>query len=345
MKVTWYSKGFRRSKLSKIKSYFSRHKHDYDGLTASKWIRCLQVIPYLEKSNIECCIDDGSSLETDIAVITRWQDARAYELIRKLRQENVKIIFDVCVNYFDGPVTFPRGYGVSKVQVDEIRKIAPIVDVVTCASRYIQERANELNSNAIYIPDSVDLNHFRLRKKRGEYFRGIPMAIWAGHAVKVGEVIDLYPLLKQRGISLTVISNKKINMPGPYQYIPWSYRRFPENIIKGDFCISPRRIDNTYDLGHSHFKIGVFMSQGVPALCANLPSYEELIQKTNGGLICESELDWVNALDNILEDRESLWRWSQGAFNGMRSYSTEVIARSYVNIFETLLSGRIDGSG
>ena len=38
------------------------------------------------------------------------------------------------------------------------------------------------------------------------------MAIWAGHAVKVGEVIDLYPLLKQRGISLTVISNQKINM-------------------------------------------------------------------------------------------------------------------------------------
>ena len=109
--------------------------------------------------------------------------------------------------------------------------------------------------------------------------------------------------------------------------------------MEGDFCISPRRTDNTYDLGHSHFKIGVFMAQGVPALCSALPSYKELIRKTDGGMICQSDLDWVTVLDNILEDRESLWRWSKGAYEGMRCYSTEVLAKSYLKVFEKLISG------
>lgn len=339
MRVTWYSKGFKPSAFSSIKNYVLGQKHNYDYLTASLWIRCLQIIPYLEKLNIECCTNDGSSLDTDIGIIMRWQDADAYELINKLRNHDVKTILDVCVNYFDGPVEFTEGYGVSKVQVEEMRRIAPVADVITCSSTYIQERASELNPRAICIPDSINLEHFRLRKKSGDYSGRIPRAIWAGHSVKASEVVDLYPILRQRGIPLTVISNQKISIPGPHRFIPWSYQSFPENIMGGDFCISPRRTDNSYDLGHSHFKIGVFMAQGVPALCSALPSYVELIGKTNGGMICQSHLDWVKVLDKILEDRNSLWRWSTGAYEGMRCYSTANIAMSYMEVFETLVSG------
>ena len=53
----------------------------------------------------------------------------------------------------------------------------------------------------------------------------------------------------------------------------------------------------------------------------------------------DTGLDWVKVLDNILEDRNSLWRWSAGAYEGMRCYSTANIAMSYMEVFEMLVSG------
>lgn len=339
MRVTWYIKGLKESRLSRIKNRFGINSHNFDKHLTSTWNRCLQLIPYLEKMNIDCRVDNGGDLNTDIAVLIRWHDAGAYDLVSRLKDRKAKTVLDLCVNYFDETGTFPGGYCVSKPLVEEVRKITPSVDMVICGSEYIRQRALEFNPNCVYLPESIDAQHFVYKKKQREFDRQIPRAIWSGQSVKSFEVAELYPLLEKRRIPLTIISNNKPEMPGPYHYIPWSYYTFPRNIVKGDFCISPRRTDNTYDMGHSHFKIGAFMAQGVPTLAAPLPSYREVIEKTRGGRICESGLAWEEALDEVLADRDILWQWSQAAYEGMRSYSTENVAKKYAETFEHLASG------
>ena len=76
--------------------------------------------------------------------------------------------------------------------------------------------------------------------------------------------------------------------------------------------------------------------RGVPALASPLPSYREIIEKTGGGRICESDKEWENAFDEILEDRKMLWEWSQSAYEGMKEYSTESVVKQYISLFEKL---------
>jgi glycosyltransferase involved in cell wall biosynthesis len=115
--------------------------------------------------------------------------------------------------------------------------------------------------------------------------------------------------------------------------MPWSYHAFPRNILRGDLCIAPRSTDNPYDLGHSHFKIGVFMAEGVPALASPLPSYVEVIGETGAGKICDSEESWESTIDRVLEDRQMLKIWSLAAQRRMYLYSTESIAQRYIQLF------------
>ena len=159
MRVTWYINNFRLKGLDRIKNIFNLYKYDYDSFYASVWNRCFQLIPYLEKNNIKCSVNDGSNLNTDIAVLIRWQDESAYNLVQRLRDKHVKTILDLCVNYFDGTGNFPGGYGVSEEQVEEVKRIAVAVNGIICGSEYIRQRANNFNLNTAYLPDSIDNNH------------------------------------------------------------------------------------------------------------------------------------------------------------------------------------------
>ena len=47
--------------------------YNYDRVLASVWLRCLQLIPYLEEQGILCRINDFSA-NSDISIFVRWQN-------------------------------------------------------------------------------------------------------------------------------------------------------------------------------------------------------------------------------------------------------------------------------
>lgn len=308
---------------------------DYDRMPASVWIRCLQLIPYLEERGVHCTVNKPG-VEADIAVFVRWQDEQAYQLARQQKQKGQRIVFDLCVNFFDETGLFEGGYGTTRERVTEAQRMGEVADVITCGSEFIRKRASEFHPRTVYLSESIDGRHFRFEKFPSDFNRPALTAVWSGQPSKSTELAALYPLLARRGISLIVISEKRPPLPGPYTCVPWSYYTFPHAILKGDLCVTPRRTDNPYDCGHSHFKIGVFMAQGVPALASPLPSYIEVIEKTGGGRICASESAWAAALDEVVKDRQMIEKWSQDAYRGMLSYSTESVVEKYIELFESL---------
>jgi nuclear transport factor 2 (NTF2) superfamily protein len=301
-------------------------------MPASVWIRCLQLIPYLKKHGVVSTVNNPNTDE-DVAIFVRWQDKQAYKLAKNKKKKGQRIIFDLCVNYFDETGLFHGEYGSTKERVMEAARMVELADIITCASEFIKQRASEYHPNVIYLPDSVNFNHFRFKKSHSDFDKRVLTAVWAGQSNKIAELVCLYPLLSRRRIPLVIISDKKPSLPGPYIYMPWSYHAFPRNILRGDLCIAPRSTDNPYDLGHSHFKIGVFMAEGVPALASPLPSYVEVIGETGAGKICDSEESWESTIDRVLEDRQMLKIWSLAAQRRMYLYSTESIAQRYIQLF------------
>ena len=66
------------SKSDSISKLLRLGYYNFDKVSASVWLRCLQLIPYLEEKGIRCRINDFSS-ESDISIFVRWQDDQAYQ--------------------------------------------------------------------------------------------------------------------------------------------------------------------------------------------------------------------------------------------------------------------------
>ena len=191
-----------------------------------------------------------------------------------------------------------------------------------------------------YIPESIDFKHFKYSKNKENFNKRSFKAIWSGQQVKAKELNEVLPLLRERNLPLIVISERKPELSYPFEYIPWSYYTFPKVILKGDLCICPRKTDNSYDLGHSHLKVGIFLAHGIPVLASPIPSYVEVIEKSKGGKICEFSTEWASALDEILMNPGILWDWSQLAKKAMEAYSTENVVQEYVKLFQQLLDSK-----
>lgn len=309
---------------------------DFNRMPASVWIRCLQLIPYLEERGVRCTVNEPDA-KADISIFVRWQDEKAYRLAREQKGKGQRIIFDLCVNYFDQTGMLGDGYGTTAKNVQECTNMVSMSDAVTCASKFIAERAQRFHPRVVYLPDSIDGRHFRFRKSLKDFQRRPLRAIWCGVAVKAQELNPILPILADRGLGLTLISEVRPKIAGHFSFIPWTYETFSRHILDGELCISYRSTDSPYNLGHSFFKIGVFMAQGVPVLASPVPSYGEILENGNSGMICSSPEDWERSLDMILADREMLIKWSEQGVQTIERYSTEHIAIEYCNLFNQLM--------
>jgi glycosyltransferase involved in cell wall biosynthesis len=317
-------------------TWFIPVKHrKFDAMSASIWIRCLQLLPYLEEKGVKCKVNDPDA-EADICIFIRWQDETAFEIARQQKRKGRRIIFDLCVNYFDETGLFEGGYGSPAERVEECRRMVEIADVITCASSFIAQRARDYHPWVVYLPDSIDSRHFRLRKPEHDFMEEEIHAIWSGISSKAMELEPILPLLRRHHVPLIVISDQKPQLSMDYRFVRWSHKTFPRHILDGEVCVAPRRVDNPYDLGHSLFKIGAFMAEGVPAIASPVPSYTEVLGDGDSGILCQSEADWDRALDTIIHDRGMLINWSRHASDRMRRYYTDHVADQYVAVFKEL---------
>ena len=326
-------------------SWFLPVQHcDFNRMPASVWIRCLQLLPYLERRHIHSQINQ-SHAETQIAAFVRFQDADACELALREKAAGRKVLFDLCVNYFDETGLIGKGYGTTRERVAETMRMIQIADVVTCASEAIARRAHDVHQHVVYLPDSIDLHHFHYTKPVDDFFRLRLRAIWSGVATKAYELEPILPLLRQRHIDLMLITDQPPTLTVrrwlgrqrmPYHFFPWRYETFPANILEGEICVSYRAVDTPYNQGHSFFKIGVFLAQGIPALASPVPSYVEAFGVAPMGHVCHSLQEWKQMLDAVVEDRDLLRTWTQYTNLFRERYSTETIIEDYQKIFQTL---------
>lgn len=312
-----------------------RHTN-FDRMPASVWIRCLQLLPYLERRGIQSSVNNRQA-GADVCVLVRMQDEVAEGIARSAKQRGCKVAFDLCVNYFDETGILGDGYGVTRKHVEECLRMVALADVVVVASRYIEARARNFHSRVVYLPDSVDRLHFSLDKTYEEVpgwgSRNAPAAIWCGYSVKARELEPFFPLLAEREIPLTIVSDRKPSLSFRFQFVRWRYASAPHDLLRGDFCIAPRQLDTPYNLGHSVFKIGMFLAEGVPALASPVPSYREVLIHERTGLLCDSLGDWGEALERVRANRDVLRGWSHEAREVMRPYLTEQVAEQYAELF------------
>lgn len=323
---------------------------DYNRMPASVWIRCLQLLPYLRELGIESTVNgeatDAEAADAEIAVFVRMHDARALELARAAKAHGQRVVLDLVVNYLDFADVPFVGQPVTTQHQEQVLRMLAVVDAVTCSSSAIATRTAQVHEAVHYIPDSIDFRHFHFTKAAEDFDRQPLRAIWSGAPNKVDELTPILPLLRARRMPLTVITSSghlptyvrhALGRGGlPYRVALWRYASFPKRILEGEICLVHRAVDNSYNQGHSFYKVAVFMAEGVPALASPVPSYAEIIQdRENGGIIADNSVDaWGAALDAILADRNLLAEWSRKSVATVAPYSAQRVAEQYLQLFE-----------
>lgn len=295
-------------------------------------------------------------------VFVKSMNAASQELALKARAKGCHTVFDANVDYFSpaAGTFYYDGMAPKAEQREESCAMAGTCDAVIGDSRYLAEKARLYNGQVAWIPDNIPdawvVEDSTWRPKPG---KKLPL-LWSGDAVKLFELLRIEPVLRrfQDYLRLRLVTGSldvlsRIFSPWqeslrrllsdldceilPFQSIPDLLAFYGE----GGVCVSPRFLDNSYNMGHTEWKISLAMARGRVALVSPQPSYCDLHERAGGqgGRICADEDEWEAALTAMLGGNFP-WEEEQRAACAVvrQYYATSVVAERHAAFLESLSS-------
>lgn len=305
----------------------------------SVWIRAYQTAPYLEAKGYEVLCNEPSP-PPDVAIFQYRHENADIELAKGLQDQGTRIVVDVPSHYFE-PRDSAHGYtdaeGVGAVSEDEVARLRRLIDVadqVWTVSPFLQDVVAEFHDDVRFLAESVDPTHFKSTSLQS-YTDDIVLG-WSGYSVKAKHLSMIEDLIIDNDVTMRIISDEPPDIAVPFQFAEWDYETFPEQISRCDLCVAPRTIEDEYNKSHSLFKIGVFMSLGVPTLASPVPSYELLLGDGRGGALCRSHDQWETHMTRFFSDPVLRNRWTLEAREAMQPYMTPRVAERMDSLIQNL---------
>lgn len=277
-------------KSKKLGLFIPTYKRDYNRVSASIWIRVLQLKKYYEMFGIKVYINNPFIIY-DIAIVYRASSSKILNLIKFLKKTSKKVYWDTCVNYYD------LHSHTNSVQVAITKEISKIVDGVIVSTNAIEEKAKLYNNNVFVMDDPIDRNYFKYKKDRDKINFKNPIFGWSGVSIKAKILNNYKNYIKK----LLIISDKPPILDVEYEFYKWRYESFPYLLTKCDIALLPREFENDpYNIAHSSFKALVFAMCEIPIIANKLPSYEKLAEYYGGIVFLEDvENDIEKAIEKI----------------------------------------------
>jgi glycosyltransferase involved in cell wall biosynthesis len=278
----------------------------------------------------------------DVVVFVKAMDTRARQEAERVQAAGGLVVFDANVNYYE----IWGDYDLPNTQPTEEQRAAATAmteraDAVVADSTYILDIVRKLNDRAEWVPDNVDLRMFRRRREHRAV--GALRLVWSGRAAKARPLTMLADLGSAlRGMELLVVSEREPDVLTllrgalPTSFERFDLRRYARTLRESDVIISPKRLANGYELGHSEWKITLGMAAGLPVVASPQQSYVEAISADGGGIVADSADEWGRALDELrdTERRAELGRLARKTVE--ERYSTPVVARRYGELLLSL---------
>jgi hypothetical protein len=296
-------------------------------------------------------------------VFVKSMDWKCVRLLEKLNAHRVATFYDVNVDYFTSPqgnFRYPS-MRASSDQRERATAMACGARAVLTSSRYLATIAGSLNSATHWLPDNVPM-HWLKRTPKSVASLNTPIALWwSGVSLKLFELLAIKDtLLRYRdrvhlhlvtsALSLTKQweTGLRENFQTLLAQVPHTFHRFTSipALLRlysnaPGFVISPRFLDNNYNLAHSEWKITLGMGAGLPALCSPQPSYLDVQAAAAPGAvqISNSTADWDEIFETVLSGGWNHCEKAAAARDVVeRNYSTEKIAANHRRIVEQHLS-------
>ncbi len=288
-------------------------------------------------------------------VFIKSMDDACRKLATTLGRKGICTVFDANVDYFT-PATgtfYYTSMAPTLQQREQSCSMARSCKAVIADSRYLLGKVLPYNSRTMWIPDNIPGDWIAERSGWRPRSGKRLTLLWSGESVKLFELLRIEPVLRRfrDHLRLRLITGNLDALSRIFE--PWQrrLRRLLEDLEcevtyfqdipnllalydQGGVCISPRFLDNSYNLGHTEWKISLAMARGRVALASPQPSYCDLYERAGGqGVrICSEEAKWNTVLDEMLTGN---FRWEEEQRQACkvvrRYYATSIIAAAHVD--------------
>jgi glycosyltransferase involved in cell wall biosynthesis len=291
----------------------------------------------------------------DAVVFLKSFDPSSLELARRLRGRDTRIVFDINVDYFT-PASGEFRYDTmapTNTQREAAIAMAREADLVITASRHLATACAPFARRVEWLPDHVNFD--LVPALRSTAPDGPVNLWWSGEAVKLLDLLAIEEVLRKFAgryrlrlvtSSLAALDKWKPGLKERFESMAReikaeviAFRTVPELLRQygsGGFILSPRFLDNSYNLGHSEWKLTLGMACGLPAMASPVPSYVDLAGSAEAGAIriCSDTADWDAALGDAIEGR---WGDPAAAREVVRThYATDAVAARHLNLVRSV---------
>jgi glycosyltransferase involved in cell wall biosynthesis len=277
----------------------------------------------------------------DVVVFVKSMDAEAQVEAARIQERGGRVVFDANVNYYEiwGDYELPNTQPTKEQQRDAVT-MTQLADWVVADSSYLLGVVRKYTERASWIPDNVDTRLFRPpRRRSANDFR----VVWSGMAHKARPLLDIREALAATGAELIVVSNEEpvelaeLRNSVPVRFVDFSLRGYAEVLREADVIVSPKRLVNGYELGHTEWKITLGMAAGLPAVASPQQSYIEAITHRGGGIVAAAPGEWWMALERLRDAGFRTELGSRARETVLERYSTPVAARQYAELLASLV--------
>jgi hypothetical protein len=287
----------------------------------------------------------------DAVIFMKSMGAAHQTLAQSLRQRGTRVVFDVNVDYFSEThgTFYYKGMAPTSQQIQDAHRMAELSDALIADSSHLATVCAQHHPQVQWISDNVDL---RLAPPWRPWKPGPKLdLLWSGESVKLFELLSIEELLRKfaNRVRLVLVTNSlaaldrwfdpwKSRFEGllqavEHEIIPFrSIGALLETYSRGGVFISPRFLDNSYNHGHTEWKITLPMACGRAVLGSPLPSYKDVADRSHGaGLrLCSDAGAWESALEDVLSGKID-FAAEEGAAQVVvkEHYSTPVVAKAH----------------
>jgi glycosyltransferase involved in cell wall biosynthesis len=312
-------------------SVLAAERATFRGLETSVAMRIANVARWLNRNTRLANELYRPERRYDVVVFVKAMGGREQAEAERARARGAKVVFDANVNYYDvwGDYDLPGTRPTTEQQRDA-EAMTRDADAVVADSTYLLGILRRYNERAEWIPDNVDLSLFRPRGAHEG--RGLRL-VWSGrsHKAKPLELLA-EPLAAVPDAELVVVSDARppeLDTLPRSSFEPFSLRGYARTLRRCDAIVSPKRLVNGYELGHSEWKITLGMAAGLPAVASPQQSYVEAIGVHGGGIVADSPEEWTAALERLRDPAERAELGACARRTVEERYSTPVVARRY----------------
>lgn len=299
----------------------------------------------------------------DAVVFLKTMGSAANRLRGQLAARAVRTVFDCNVDYVTPArgVFYYDGMAPTDAQRRDALEMITQVDGVVGDSEHIAAVCRVHQSRVRWIPDNVRMELAPADCRPSGWVGGRLRLLWSGTSSKMFELLALENALRPHRdrVELVLVTDAMSGMERIYEphrtalkgllrdmearVLPFTGIADLLNLYAaGGVFISPRFLDNTYNQGHTEWKITLPLACGRRVLCSEQPSYCAVAKRGPGAVaLCRNEDEWREALEACLSN---LIDWRRQAKIGSevvkKYYSTSVVARQFAEFMTEILEGK-----